>query len=87
MGALELASQGQLGGGGDHCFDARGWLEVADQHHQRDLQSEASGMDELDTSCQLTSTCKPNPSAGWDVTLNRPAGLCGHIPRRHTCSH
>ncbi|KAL5470669.1 hypothetical protein EMCRGX_G028672 [Ephydatia muelleri] len=59
------------GGGGDHSFDAQGWVEVADQRHQRDMQSESSGMDELDTSGQLTSTCKPNPSTGWDVTLNR----------------
>ena len=41
-------------------------MEVADQRHQRDVQSESSGMDELDASGQLTSTCKPNPgtSAG-----------------------
>eukprot|EP00731_Ephydatia_muelleri_P033705 Em0036g9a len=38
------------GGGGDHSFDAQGWVEVADQRHQRDMQSESSGMDELDTS-------------------------------------
>ena len=31
-------------------------MEVADQRHQRDVQSESSGMDALDTSGQLTST-------------------------------
>eukprot|EP00731_Ephydatia_muelleri_P032341 Em0023g848a len=68
--AFNGCSPGQLGGG-DHCFDAQEWVEVADQRHQRDVQSESSGMDALDTSGQLTSTCKPNPSTGWDVTLNR----------------
>ena len=59
-------------------------MEVADQRHQRDVQSESSGMDELDASGQLTSTCKPNPgqALGCDPQQT-PAGLCGQTyPQR-----
>ena len=51
------------------AFGAQGLVEVADQRHQRDVQSAASGIDDLDSGGpDQYSHAKPKR---WDATLKR----------------